>query len=145
VSRRCATARGVSVRCSQWAARPSARADAGADGGDRHAEPNQARGRRRNENVPGARGARAAGYVAHRAAAYLLCGGENEIVSLVGESGCGKTPLLRIVQGLVRLDRRTFSLDGHVVQGAGRDRGFVFQQPNPLPWRCETRKPGPGG
>ena len=31
--------------------------------------------------------------------------GENEIVSLVGESGCGKTTLLRIVQGLVRLDR----------------------------------------
>ncbi|HEY6356304.1 MAG TPA: ABC transporter ATP-binding protein [Burkholderiaceae bacterium] len=36
---------------------------------------------------------------------------------------------------MVRLDHGTIRLDGHVVQGPGRDRGFVFQQPNLLPWR----------
>jgi NitT/TauT family transport system ATP-binding protein len=57
------------------------------------------------------------------------------LVSLLGPSGCGKTTLLRIVAGLSRASSGTVQIRGAAVTGPHKDFGFVFQQPNLMPWR----------
>src|SRR4051794_11594628 len=61
--------------------------------------------------------------------------GQGEFIALVGPSGCGKTTFLRIVAGLEQATSGDILLDGRQVRAPGRDRGFVFQNDNLLPWR----------
>jgi NitT/TauT family transport system ATP-binding protein len=60
---------------------------------------------------------------------------DGEFVALVGESGCGKTTLLRLLAGLEAPTAGRVTLAGHPVQAPSRDVGLVFQRPVLLPWR----------
>jgi NitT/TauT family transport system ATP-binding protein len=53
---------------------------------------------------------------------------ENQFVSIVGPSGCGKTTFLNVVAGVLAPSEGELSLNGHRVEGPGRDRAVVFQQ-----------------
>ena len=57
-----------------------------------------------------------------------------EFVCLLGHSGCGKSTVLSMVAGLAEPTNGGIVLDGREVDGAGPDRGVVFQAPSLLPW-----------
>ncbi len=68
---------------------------------------------------------------------FSLLALRGQFVTLIGPSGCGKTTLLRIVAGLLEVDRGTVSIFGQSVQraSAAKHIGLVPQSPALLPWR----------
>ncbi|MDQ3889960.1 MAG: ABC transporter ATP-binding protein [Actinomycetota bacterium] len=59
---------------------------------------------------------------------------DGHFACLVGASGCGKSTLLNIMGGLLRPTSGTITLAGRPVEGAGADRGMVFQTYTLYPW-----------
>ncbi len=57
-----------------------------------------------------------------------------EFVALIGHSGCGKSTVLSMVAGLNEVSSGAVFLSGKELDGAGPDRGVVFQSPCLLPW-----------
>lgn len=60
--------------------------------------------------------------------------GEGELVCIVGDSGCGKTTLLRLIAGLEVPSTGRVSVDGRLVGGPADNTAFVFQQYPLFPW-----------
>jgi ABC-type nitrate/sulfonate/bicarbonate transport system ATPase subunit len=70
--------------------------------------------------------------------------GDNEFVTLIGRSGCGKTTLLNIIGGLVEPTDGEVKVNGRTVLGPGEGKGMVFQQHALFPWLTALKNVGFG-
>jgi len=59
---------------------------------------------------------------------------KGEFISIIGHSGCGKSTVLSMTAGLNSISEGGIVLDNREIDGAGPDRGVVFQAPSLFPW-----------
>lgn len=57
-----------------------------------------------------------------------------EFITVIGHSGCGKSTQLMMLAGLTEITEGAIIIGGKEIDGAGPDRGIVFQSPSLLPW-----------
>src|ERR1700686_1328219 len=62
-----------------------------------------------------------------------------EFLTLLGPSGCGKSTVLRLIAGLAAPSAGSITWSGAKHRSAGRDVGFVFQEPTLMPWASALR------
>lgn len=60
---------------------------------------------------------------------------ENEFVSIIGSSGCGKTTLLNCIAGFNGNYTGEIVIDNKMIQGISSRVGVVFQDHNLFPWK----------
>ena len=60
---------------------------------------------------------------------------KGEFVCVIGHSGCGKTTVLNILNGLDAPDDGAAIVDGRAIEGPSLDRAVIFQGHSLLPWR----------
>tara|TARA_R110002110_G_scaffold15005_7_gene68489 strand:+ start:429 stop:1229 length:801 start_codon:yes stop_codon:yes gene_type:complete len=59
---------------------------------------------------------------------------ENEICTILGSSGCGKSTVLRMIAGLETPTTGELRLSGSAISGPDRERGMVFQAYTSFDW-----------
>lgn len=65
---------------------------------------------------------------------FNLLMNKGEFISLIGHTGCGKSTALTMTAGLNDISGGGIVLDGREIDGAGLDKGVVFQSPSLMPW-----------
>lgn len=58
----------------------------------------------------------------------------NEFISIVGESGCGKSTILHLIAGLVIPTKGHIFMNEEIITKPSPKRGMVFQKPTLFPW-----------